>query len=39
MNWPFGPWRRNAALSAGLKVSELKAEIPTEMATVNANWL
>ena len=33
----FGRWRRNAALSAGLKVSELKAEMPTEIATVSAN--
>ena len=31
--------RRNAALSAGLSVSELKAEMPTEIATVSANWL
>ena len=32
-----GRWRRNAALSAGLSVSELKAEMPTEIATVSAN--
>ena len=30
-------WRRKAALSAGLSVSELNAEIPTEIATVSAN--
>ena len=30
---------RKAALSAGLSVSELKAEMPTEIATVSANWL
>ena len=39
MNDPFGPWRSIAALSAGLSVSELKAEMPTEIATVSANWL
>ena len=38
-NWLFGPWRSSAAARAGLSVSELNAEMPTEMATVSANWL
>ena len=32
-----GRWRRKAALKAGLSVSELNAEMPTEIATVKAN--
>src|ERR1700746_2844892 len=31
--------RSRTALKAGLKVSELKAEIATEIAIVRANWL